>query len=178
MTGPESWSRTFIVAVMAVLVVIFYVTAAGHFSYTTDDSYIYFQYARNLAQGNGPCFNAGEPSYGFTSPLWLLILSAGGAVGADIPLLAKVLDLLFASLSIVLLFFVALELTRDVAVSFCASLALSVNAWLLRWAGSGLETSLAVFLMLALGVIAASPGNALRMLLKTSRYRVKSAAFA
>ncbi len=149
MNGPETWSKAFIVAVMGVLVVIFYVTAAAHFSYTTDDSYIYFQYARNLAQGFGPSFNAGEPSYGFTSPLWLLILTAGGAAGADIPLTAKVLDLLFASLSVVLLFFVALELTRDVAVAFCAALAFSVNAWLLRWAGSGLETSLAVFLLLA-----------------------------
>lgn len=149
MTDPGSWSKTFIVVVMAVLVVVFYVTAASHFSYTTDDSYIYFQYARNISQGEGPCFNPGEPSYGFTSPLWLLILSAGGAAGADIPLLGKVLDLLFASLSVVLFFFVAFELTRDTAVAFCAALAFSVNAWLLRWAGSGLETSLAVFLLLA-----------------------------
>lgn len=149
MNGPGSWSRTFIAAVLGVLVAIFYVTAAGHFSYTTDDSYIYFQYARNLSQGNGPCFNEGEPSYGFTGPLWMLILSAGGAAGADIPLLGKALDLLFAALSIIVFFFVAFELVRDAAVSFCATLAFSVNAWLLRWAGSGLETSLAVFLLLA-----------------------------
>jgi hypothetical protein len=145
----ERWGRTFIVVVLGILVAVFYVTAAGHFSYTTDDSYIYFQYARNLSDGNGPSFNAGEPSYGFTSPLWMLILSAGGAAGADIPLLGKILDLIFAALSIVLFFFVAYELVRDVAVAFCATLAFSVNAWLLRWAGTGLETSLAVFLVLA-----------------------------
>lgn len=148
MTDPQSWSKPFIIGVMVILVAVFYLTAAAHFSYTTDDSYIYFQYARSLAQGEGPCFNAGDPSYGFTSPLWLLILSAGGAVGSDIPLLAKALDLIFASLSIILFFFVVLELARDVAVAFCASLAFSVNAWLLRWAGSGLETSLAVLLIL------------------------------
>ncbi len=148
MTDPQSWSKPFIIAVLGVLVVVFYATAAAHFSYTTDDSYIYFQYARSIAQGDGPCFNTGDPSYGFTSPLWLLILSAGGAVGSDIPLLAKVLDLFFASLSIILFFFVAIELARDVAVAFCASLAFSVNPWLLRWAGSGLETSLAVLLLL------------------------------
>jgi arabinofuranosyltransferase len=145
----EPRSRIFIIVVLGVLVAVFYVTAAAHFSYTTDDSYIYFQYARNLSQGNGPSFNQGEPSYGFTGPLWLLMLSAGGAAGADIPLLGKALDLIFAALSIVLFFFVAYELIRDVAVSFCATLAFSVNAWLLRWAGCGLETSLAVFLLLA-----------------------------
>ncbi len=148
MTDPQSWSKPFIIAVLAILVAVFYLTAASHFSYTTDDSYIYFQYARSLAQGDGPCFNAGDPSYGFTSPLWLLILSAGGAVGSDIPMLAKVLDLLFASLAIIFLFFVVIELSRDVAVAFCASLAFSVNAWLIRWAGTGLETSLAVLLLL------------------------------
>lgn len=141
--------RLFIVAVMALLVLLFYFSAASHFDYTTDDSYIYFQYAKNLTHGEGPSFNAGTPGYGFTSPLWLLIISAGGVTGADIPLAAKILDLVFASMSVMLLFFLVLELTRDIAVSFCASLAFSVNAWLLRWAASGLETSLAVFLLLA-----------------------------
>jgi arabinofuranosyltransferase len=141
--------RFFIIAGLALLVCLFYFSAAAHFDYTTDDSYIYFQYARNLSGGEGWSFNAGTPSYGFTSPLWMMMISAGGAAGADIPTAAKILDLLFASMSVVLLFFLSFELTRDVAVSFCATLAFSVNAWLLRWAGSGLETSLAIFLLLA-----------------------------
>ncbi|HLB00452.1 MAG TPA: hypothetical protein VJO14_03615 [Bacteroidota bacterium] len=142
-------TRIFVIAAMAVLVCLFYFSAASHFDYTTDDSYIYYQYARNLTGGDGLSFNAGTPSYGFTSPLWLLIMSAGGAAGADMPFFSKMLDLLFASMSVMLVFFLSFELTRDVAVSFCTSLAFSVNAWLLRWAGSGLETSLAVFLLLA-----------------------------
>jgi len=142
-------SRLFILAGLTVLVALFYISAAAHFDYTTDDSFIYFQYARNLAAGEGMSFNAGTPGYGFTSPLWLLMISAGGVAGADIPMVSKILDLLFASLSILLLFFLSFELSRDVAVSFCATLAFSVNAWLLRWAGSGLETSLAVFFLLA-----------------------------
>lgn len=149
MTGPDAWSRPFLVGALAVLVVVFYASAATHFSYTTDDSYIYFQYARSLSEGGGPAFNEGEPSYGFTGPLWTLILAAGGAVGADIPFAGKALDLLFASIALVVFFFLLLEQTRDVAVSFCGTLAFSVNAWLLRWAGSGLETSLAVLLLLS-----------------------------
>ncbi len=141
--------RLLMVGGLAVLVSLFYFSAAEHFDYTTDDSYIYFQYARNLAGGEGFSFNAGTPGYGFTSPLWLLMISAAGAAGGDIPMAAKILDLMFASMSVLLLFFVSFEMTRDVAVAFCATLAYSVNAWLLRWAGSGLETSLAVFLVLA-----------------------------
>lgn len=42
-----------------------------------DDAYIYQKYAVNLAAGNGFCFNPGEVSFGFTSLLWLLILTGG-----------------------------------------------------------------------------------------------------
>ncbi len=42
-----------------------------------DDAYIYQRYVVNLAAGNGFCFNPGEVSFGFTSLLWLLILTGG-----------------------------------------------------------------------------------------------------
>jgi hypothetical protein len=39
-----------------------------------DDAYIHLVYAQNLAQGLGWCFNAGEPSLGTSSPLWVLLI--------------------------------------------------------------------------------------------------------
>ncbi len=42
-----------------------------------DDAYIYQRYVVNLAAGKGFCFNPGEVSFGFTSLLWLLILTGG-----------------------------------------------------------------------------------------------------
>ncbi len=39
-----------------------------------DDTYIYLQYVRNIINGDGIAFNAGERSYGFTSVVWLLLL--------------------------------------------------------------------------------------------------------
>src|SRR6266700_2484630 len=57
--------------------------------------------------------------------------------------------LIVASLSLILLYLLAYEVIRDIGVALCATVTFSVNAWLLRWAGSGMETSLAVLLVLA-----------------------------
>lgn len=42
-----------------------------------DDALITARYGRNLARGLGLAFNAGEPSYGFTSPVWVAISAVG-----------------------------------------------------------------------------------------------------
>ena len=133
---------------LPVMVIIFYVTATFHFSYTPDDTYIYLQFAKNFIGGNGMSFNAGEPTYGFTSPLWLLIISLGGKMGVDIYFAAKVLDLFLASVSIAIFFILAFEVIRDVVTALLATAVFSMNAWLIRWTGSGMETSLAVLLVL------------------------------
>jgi len=46
-------------------------------AFPLDDAYIHLTYARNLAQGQGFSFNPGEPSFGTTSPLWVLLLATG-----------------------------------------------------------------------------------------------------
>ena len=40
-----------------------------------DDAYIFLAYARNLAKSGIFAFNPGEPSYGFSSPAWVLLLA-------------------------------------------------------------------------------------------------------
>ncbi len=40
-----------------------------------DDTYIHLVYARNLAELGELSFNAGEPTYGATSPLWVALLA-------------------------------------------------------------------------------------------------------
>jgi hypothetical protein len=44
----------------------------------TDDGFIHVQYARNLMERGEYSFNAGEPSFGTTSPLWVMALAALG----------------------------------------------------------------------------------------------------
>lgn len=142
------WVKNLVRIALPGIVLIFYVTASMHFSYTPDDTYIYLQFAKNIVGGDGFAFNAGQPTYGVTSPLWLLLIAAGGSFGIDLYTVAKVLDLVFASLSLVVLYLLSFEVIRNHIGALCATLAFSVNMWFIRWAGTGMETSFAVLLML------------------------------
>ena len=44
-------------------------------AFPVDDAYIHLCYARSLADGAGFSFNAGEPSFGTSSPLWVMLLA-------------------------------------------------------------------------------------------------------
>jgi hypothetical protein len=48
----------------------------------SEDAYITFRYARNLAFGNGLIYNPGERVMGFSSPLWTLWSAVGFRLGA------------------------------------------------------------------------------------------------
>jgi hypothetical protein len=53
---------------VAVLVTVFW-------EYTQDDVFITYVYSRNIAEGVGFVFNAGEHVQGTTTPLWTLVMS-------------------------------------------------------------------------------------------------------
>ncbi|HLA69465.1 MAG TPA: hypothetical protein VJN65_07160 [Bacteroidota bacterium] len=130
------------------IIILFYGTVALHFDYTPDDTYIYLKYAKSLAEGSGFSFNEGEPSSGITGPLWVFMIAAGTAGGLDPYVVAKTLDLLFASLSIFLVYALAHGIVRDRILAFVAACMMAFDSWMLRWAGSGMETSLGVLLTL------------------------------
>ncbi len=134
---------------LGIAVMIFYFTVVMHFQYTPDDTYIYLQYAKNLAHGNGFTFNVGMPTYGVTGPLWVLLIAAGAAAGLDPFMVAKTFDIVFASLSIVLLQILSFAVIRDRLYAFFVAWVFSFDAWFLRWSSSGMETSLAILLALA-----------------------------
>ena len=142
-------SRLLILFALPCIVGLFIVTASKHFNYTPDDTYIYLQFARNIIHGNGVSFNAGEPTYGFTSPLWLFLISICGKCGVDLYTAAKSLDLVFAGVALIVFCLLANEIIRDAAIAICATVAFSLNIWFLRWTGTGMETSLSVLLLLA-----------------------------
>jgi hypothetical protein len=115
---------------------------AAYRSFEPDDLYIYLQFVRNLLGRGELAFNAGEPTYGFTSPLWLFALAAATAVLRD-PFLAAKLCSVAASLAApLLLYALALRLTGRRSVAFLAGLVFAWDAWLVRWSMSGLEGGL------------------------------------
>ena len=130
----------------AVIVLVFYVTASLHFSSTPDETYVYLQYGRNIARGDGFSFNAGLPSYGVTGPLWALLIAGGVKLNLDPYVVAKTLDIVFASMALMAVLAFAFIVTRDRLYALVAAWIFSFDAWFLRWAGSGTEMSLAVLL--------------------------------
>ena len=70
-----------------------------------DDAFIYFRYADHWASGHGPVFNPGERVEGYTSFLWLALLTAGRALGADPVRCAHVLGWIGALVSLALVAF-------------------------------------------------------------------------
>ena len=133
---------------IVVVVTVFFVTANLHFSYTPDDTYIYLQYAKNIVRGEGFSFNTGSPSYGVTGPLWVLLITGGTALGLDPYIVAKTLDVVFASLAVLAAYALGFAVIRDRIYALVAAWVLSFDSWFLRWASSGMETSFAVFLAL------------------------------
>lgn len=90
----------------------------------TDDAYITFRYALNLANGHGLAFNPGEHVEGFSNPLWTLLLASLHVLtGADLPDIARVAGLFFA---LATLGYVSLIILRsaDAPASLPLSLAL------------------------------------------------------
>ena len=143
--------RSLAVALPIVAGILFAAALARVSGFFTDDSYIHLVFARNFAGGAGLAFNVGEPVYGFTSPLWMFLLAAGHAASPDWLAVSRTLGLCFTLLAILATFRLARAAGGSSTASLAAAAALAWNAWFLRWSLSGMETSLAAFLV-ALGL--------------------------
>ena len=73
--------RNYYIAVGLGSLVVFLLFALPFRNWTPDDAFISFEYARNLAEGNGLVFNDGERVEGFSNLLWTLLLAAVHRVG-------------------------------------------------------------------------------------------------
>jgi len=128
--------------------------AAGlpYFPQFQGDSYIHYQYAMNLSRGMFMQFNPGEPSGGTTAPLWTMMLSVvyllTGKGLMDIG--AKVLGLLFAFGTGMMLLALAREFKPPEKEDYLLPFLLVLDPYYMFWAGSGMEASAAAF-ALALG---------------------------
>lgn len=126
--------------------------------YLTDDTFIHLQYARNLATGHGLVFNPGERVYGCTSPLWVALIADGMTLGFDGLRVARVLGFLATLWSVALFLQLMRRNLQTPALCAAATVAWAGHAWMLRWSLSGMETPLAVALVLA-GFVAFTEGK-------------------
>jgi hypothetical protein len=130
--------------------------------YLTDDTFIHLQFAKNLLAGHGFSFHAGEPTYGATSPLWVLLLAAVGffvpgaaqtpADASAVPALAwaaKGVGAAATLCSVLLMPRIGRALGWSPWLSLAPAALLAAHGWAARWAISGMETPLALFLVVA-----------------------------
>lgn len=110
-----------------------------------DDAFITLRYARNAARGVGLVYNAGEPVFGVTSPLWAVATAAMFAVfgsATEVAITAVAVGLTGVSAALLARLLPARGRTLGVAV-FLLAPAFVDNRLL------GMETPLVVFLLLA-----------------------------
>ena len=148
-------------ALHAFLILVALALLVPYATYLTDDSYIHFQFAKHILRGEGFAFNAGDPTYGATSPLWVLLLAAVGLVVPGAAATPASLDVIppfvwiskgLGALAVALSVLVAHRLARRVGWSeregYALAGLLALHAWSARWAVSGMETPLALLLVL------------------------------
>ena len=93
-SASERWAGTRALRLIWMLVGL---GAAVHLLYyglrTVDDMFIFLRYAENFARGEGLVFNPGERVEGFSSPLWVLLLTPGALLGINLVTWSKLLSL-------------------------------------------------------------------------------------
>jgi hypothetical protein len=125
-----------------------------------DDAYIFYRYAHNWITGQGLVFNVGERVEGFSSPLWLLLIAAGMATGAEAVALGHWLSVACGVLLLWLTYSYACQglPERQRWVAALASALLFLAPPFALWSSSGLETPLFSAVVLAT-LIAESRGR-------------------
>ncbi len=134
-----------------------------------DDAWIHFQFARNLARGDGLSFNPGQPTSGSTAPLWTLLLAAVYFGGGEFPVAGQVLSGACFLAALAATYALGKRLTGNRWAAWLAGAVVAVNGRMV-WAGlSALETGLFATLSL-LAIYAYLSDRAAR------RYRLRTAA--
>lgn len=122
------------------------------YQFITDDAYISFVYARNLAEHGELVFNLGDPVEGYSNFLWTVTLGVLMWLGIPPEISSQVLGMGFATgtLFAVYRLSVALGPADDPEpIDALAPALLSLSAGFACWSSGGLETQMFTFLVMA-----------------------------
>ncbi len=122
---------------------------AFYSGYVEEDAYITFQFARNLAAGQGFVYNPGEAIYGSTTPLLTLLLAGWMALGGEPVLGARLLGLAGAAAYLSLTWAALLRLGVPQAGRVCAAALLACAPRLAALDLAGMEQPLVLAFMAA-----------------------------
>jgi hypothetical protein len=121
------------------------------FNFVTDDAYISFVYARNLARHGQLVFNLGERVEGYTNFLWTVLLGGCLRLGLPLELSSRCFGALFAVLTLAAVVWMSRRLHAGTGGEsspwqLVAPLLLAGCGGFACWASGGLETQLFTFL--------------------------------
>ncbi len=130
--------------------ILFLVLAVISFTVTTEDAYISFRYAENIAAGHGIVFNVGENVVeGYSNPTWVALLAIFSKLGLSTINAGRCLGLIFGALTlleIVLLF--SLVVKGGERYGYLAAIAVATAPPYLFWSQTGLENGLFLYLVM------------------------------
>jgi hypothetical protein len=119
----------------------------GFADYFTDDSYIYARFASNLVENGEFAFNPAEHIHAATSPLWALLVAGLIALGVPVVAGTKILGAACAIGALMVSERIAhRRFGGGVWYALCLML-VATEPWFVRWSASGMETPLAVLLL-------------------------------
>jgi arabinofuranosyltransferase len=121
-----------------------------------DDSFIFYRYAANWASGHGPVFNVGEYVEGYSSVLWLLMLTVGAVLGVRPEVGGPALGLACALAVVWLIHDAAALLVPGSRIAGpAAAVAVGAPTGFAFYAASGMEAPLFALLLVALALASA-----------------------
>jgi hypothetical protein len=122
-TGPPGWLAAAILIAAQLATAAYFLTdrspgtAAAWTGFPLDDAWIHLVYGRAVATGGLPCYNAGTPEAGFTSPAWMLVCAAAhwlaAALRLDIVVVVKFLGICAAAAMTLGIYAVTRIITND-----------------------------------------------------------------
>jgi len=117
---------------------------------TIDDAYITFRYARNIINGVGFVYNAGEYVLGTTTPLYALLMAALSLIlrSQNFPAIALWVNAFADAITCVILIALGETLSGQKRVGLAAALLYAVAPFSVTFAIGGMETSLFVLWIL------------------------------
>jgi len=119
-----------------------------------DDAYIHMRVAAHLAAGQGMAFNAGQPIYVSTSPLWVLLLSGIRLATHDVLVASRILGALCEALLLLVLVRYGNALGGGRTSGAIAALLLCTHPVFLLTSFSGMEVSLyLLFIILSVDLL-------------------------
>ena len=110
--------------------------------FRVDDAYITYRYAANLASGLGPVFNVGQHVEGYTSFLWMLVMSIPLSIGLDPLLTSRLISAFLGGATAWLMLNLASQFQKPSSGHFLAPALLFTSLPFVLYTESGMETIL------------------------------------